>query len=203
MRQNSRSAIEAVRWFGRTGPSARHGSMGGRYALTSAPAVIAERFRTLWTTEIAPHYNIAPRQMIPVVHETGRGLPRWAKDAHIGAKLVNARAESLPACLLNPQVGLNAAKQPLKILVPFFMHICEAQQGKRMNVENPSKLVDLLESGAPQPAFDHADIRSAGHFGEIFLGYPFHRPELLEALCKGLLCIHGSSHPVGMTNKTH
>lgn len=104
---------------------------------------------------------------------------------------------------LPPQVGLDAAKQPLKILVPFFMHICEAQQGKWMNAENPSKLVDLLESGTPQPAFDHADIRSAGHFGEIFLGYPFHRPELLEALCKGLLCIHGSSHSVGMTNKTH
>lgn len=60
MRQNSRSAIEADRWFGRTGPSARHGSIGGRYALTTAPALIAERFRTLWTTEIAPHYNIAP-----------------------------------------------------------------------------------------------------------------------------------------------
>lgn len=78
--------------------------MCGRYALTSPPAVIAERFHLLWTPEIEPHYNIAPSQMIPVVRETGEGrefvllkwglIPWWAKDAHIGAKLVNARAES-------------------------------------------------------------------------------------------------------------
>jgi len=79
--------------------------MCGRYALTSPPAVIAERFHLLWAPEIEAHYNIAPSQMIPVVRETAEGralallkwglIPWWAKDAHIGAKLVNARAESL------------------------------------------------------------------------------------------------------------
>ena len=47
--------------------------MCGRYALTSPPAVIAERFHLLWTPEVAPHYNIAPSQTIPVVRETGQG----------------------------------------------------------------------------------------------------------------------------------
>ncbi len=79
--------------------------MCGRYALTSPPAVIAERFHLLWTPEVAPHYNIAPSQTVPVVRETGQGrelallkwglIPWWAKDAHIGAQLINARAESL------------------------------------------------------------------------------------------------------------
>jgi putative SOS response-associated peptidase YedK len=79
--------------------------MCGRYALTSPPAEIAERFHLLWTPEIEPHYNIAPSQMIPVVRETEAGralvmlkwglIPWWAKDATIGAKLVNARAETL------------------------------------------------------------------------------------------------------------
>lgn len=79
--------------------------MCGRYALTSPPAVIAERFQLLWTPEIAPHYNIAPSQMIPVVRDTGRGrelvllkwglIPRWAKDEQIGAKLINARGETV------------------------------------------------------------------------------------------------------------
>lgn len=79
--------------------------MCGRYALTSSPAVIAERFQLLWTPHIAPHYNIAPSQMIPVVRETEHGreltflkwglIPRWAKDAQIGARLINARAESV------------------------------------------------------------------------------------------------------------
>jgi putative SOS response-associated peptidase YedK len=79
--------------------------MCGRYALTSPPAAIAERFHLLWAPEIEAHYNIAPSQMIPVVRETAEGralallkwglIPWWAKDAHIGAKLANARAESL------------------------------------------------------------------------------------------------------------
>jgi len=79
--------------------------MCGRYALTSPPAVIAERFHLLWTPEVAPHYNIAPSQTIPVVRETGQGrelawlkwglIPWWAEDAHIGAQLINARAETL------------------------------------------------------------------------------------------------------------
>ena len=79
--------------------------MCGRYALTSPPAVIAERFHLLWTPEVEPHYNIAPSQTVPVVRETRQGrelaflrwglIPWWAKDPHIGMKLVNARAESL------------------------------------------------------------------------------------------------------------
>ncbi|KVW95891.1 SOS response-associated peptidase [Thiobacillus denitrificans] len=79
--------------------------MCGRYALTSPPAVIAERFHLLWAPKIEARYNIAPSQMIPVVRETAEGrllallkwglIPWWAKDAHIGAKLANARAESL------------------------------------------------------------------------------------------------------------
>ncbi len=51
------------------------------------------------------HYNIAPSQMIPVVRATEQGrelallkwglIPSWAKDTAIGAKLINARAETL------------------------------------------------------------------------------------------------------------
>lgn len=77
--------------------------MCGRYALTSPPAVIAERFHLLWTPKIEPHYNIAPSQTVPVVRETGQGrelaflrwglIPSWAKEASIGMKLINARGE--------------------------------------------------------------------------------------------------------------
>jgi putative SOS response-associated peptidase YedK len=80
--------------------------MCGRYALTSPPAVLAERFHLLWTPEVEPHYNIAPSQTIPVVRETGQGrelaflrwglIPSWAKEASIGMKLINARGETLP-----------------------------------------------------------------------------------------------------------
>lgn len=79
--------------------------MCGRYALTSPPEIIAERFRLLWTPELAPHYNIAPGQMIPVVREAGEGralaslkwglIPSWAREATIAMKLINARGETL------------------------------------------------------------------------------------------------------------
>lgn len=79
--------------------------MCGRYALTSSPAVIKERFSLLWAPEVAAHYNIAPSQMIPVVRAGAQGrelafvkwglIPHWAKDPAMGARLVNARAETL------------------------------------------------------------------------------------------------------------
>jgi putative SOS response-associated peptidase YedK len=79
--------------------------MCGRYALASPPEVIAERFNLLWVREVPAHYNIAPSQTIPVVRATEQGrelallkwglIPSWAKDAAIGTKLINARAETL------------------------------------------------------------------------------------------------------------
>lgn len=81
--------------------------MCGRYALTSPPEVIAQRFNLLWVPEFSAHYNIAPTQMIPVVRDTEQGrelallkwglIPSWATDPTIGVKLINARAESLAA----------------------------------------------------------------------------------------------------------
>jgi putative SOS response-associated peptidase YedK len=79
--------------------------MCGRYALTSPPEVIAQRFKLLWVPDISARYNIAPSQMIPAVRDTGQGpelvllrwglIPSWAKDPTIGARLINARAETL------------------------------------------------------------------------------------------------------------
>lgn len=79
--------------------------MCGRYALTSSPAVIAERFHLLWMPEIPPRYNIAPSQRVAAVRDTGRGrelaflkwglVPHWAKDAAIGMRFINARGETL------------------------------------------------------------------------------------------------------------
>ena len=80
--------------------------MCGRYALTSSPEEIAERFNLVWARlEASAHYNIAPSQMVSVVRDTGQGrelvflkwglIPSWAKDSTIGVKLINARAETL------------------------------------------------------------------------------------------------------------
>ena len=80
--------------------------MCGRYELHTHPAALALAFGLPYPPEIGPRYNIAPTQDVPVVRLARSGqrelaqlrwglVPRWAKDPSIGARLINARAETL------------------------------------------------------------------------------------------------------------
>ncbi|GGG28096.1 DUF159 family protein [Caldovatus sediminis] len=82
--------------------------MCGRYFLPRGPAAIAAHFETVSPLPNFPAtWNLAPTQDGLVVRrhpESGArhldalrwGLvPRWAKDASVGARMINARAESL------------------------------------------------------------------------------------------------------------
>jgi putative SOS response-associated peptidase YedK len=80
--------------------------MCGRYELSSHPAAIALAFGLPQPPDIHPRYNIAPTQQVPIIRQNaaaGRELvqvrwglvPRWAKDPSIGARMINARAETL------------------------------------------------------------------------------------------------------------
>lgn len=80
--------------------------MCGRYELHTHPAAIALAFGLSTPPSIVPRYNIAPMQQVPVVRRSQAGLrelvtmrwglvPRWAKDPSIGAKMINARAETI------------------------------------------------------------------------------------------------------------
>lgn len=83
--------------------------MCGRYTLTQSPAAIAAAFGLdlAEMPDLEPRYNIAPSQRVPVVlvdpetHQRQLRLlqwglvPSWAKDPKIGARLINARAETI------------------------------------------------------------------------------------------------------------
>jgi putative SOS response-associated peptidase YedK len=79
--------------------------MCGRFTQRHKAAEVAEYFGLEAVPDfIVPRYNIAPTQVVPVIHERdGRvalacrwGLvPFWAKDPAIGNKLINAKAETL------------------------------------------------------------------------------------------------------------
>ena len=81
--------------------------MCGRYTLATPPAVLAEHFDVQAQLNLAPRYNIAPTQRSPVIRIDADGrdlvplrwglIPSWAKDPAIGARMINARAESLTA----------------------------------------------------------------------------------------------------------
>lgn len=82
--------------------------MCGRYTLRVTPAELAEIFQVFRETESwQPRYNIAPTQVVACVRrepaDSGRHLamlrwgliPSWAKDAKLGASLINARGETV------------------------------------------------------------------------------------------------------------
>ena len=81
--------------------------MCGRYTLTAEGQTVADFFGLLEEPDLEPRYNIAPTQQIPVVLEDasseGRTLemmhwgliPSWSKDPSIGARMINARAETV------------------------------------------------------------------------------------------------------------
>jgi putative SOS response-associated peptidase YedK len=82
--------------------------MCGRYELHTNPAAIALAFGLEYPPDIRPRYNIAPMQMVPIVRVNAEGVrelqqvrwglvPRWAKDPSIGARMINARGETLAA----------------------------------------------------------------------------------------------------------
>ncbi|MEE4272390.1 MAG: SOS response-associated peptidase [Thermoanaerobaculales bacterium] len=79
--------------------------MCGRYTLTVDASLLAELFELEPPAGLAPRYNIAPTQIVPIVRhdaddarewaEARWGLiPPWAKDITIGSRLINARAET-------------------------------------------------------------------------------------------------------------
>lgn len=82
--------------------------MCGRFTLRTASSEVARQLGLLDVPELTPRYNIAPTQSAAVVRHaagapSGRELvwlrwglvPRWAKDASIGSKMINARAETV------------------------------------------------------------------------------------------------------------
>ncbi|MBO0857151.1 MAG: SOS response-associated peptidase [Chloracidobacterium sp.] len=83
--------------------------MCGRYTLHHTPREVKERFGVETIEELlAPRYNIAPTQTIPVIRRPRSSddmremagckwglIPFWAKDPKIGAKMINAKAETI------------------------------------------------------------------------------------------------------------
>ena len=80
--------------------------MCGRYRLGRGREAFKKYFGTDDDLDWSPRYNIAPTQLVPTLrqhaHEPRRILssmrwglvPSWAKDISIGAKMINARAET-------------------------------------------------------------------------------------------------------------
>lgn len=81
--------------------------MCGRFTLHSRLNLLLQQFAIEAGPELAPRYNIAPTQEVPVVRiRSGNGqrelvmlrwglVPSWAKDLAIGNRMINARSETV------------------------------------------------------------------------------------------------------------
>jgi putative SOS response-associated peptidase YedK len=81
--------------------------MCGRFTIRAAPQVLQQEFDLLDWPALQPPYNISPTQQVPIVrlHPGGSDrevtllrwglVPSWAPDLKTGARMFNARAETV------------------------------------------------------------------------------------------------------------
>ncbi len=99
--------------------------MCGRYSLTTPVEAMARvfGFPGPWPN-LPPRYNIAPTQTVPVLRAAAGGgvelaqvrwglVPSWAKDPSAGARMINARAETVAG-----KPAFRAAFRRRRCLVP-------------------------------------------------------------------------------------
>lgn len=81
--------------------------MCGRYTQSQSAEMIAQIFRVDHVPVLTPRYNIAPTQSVATILQSSTStnrqfkflhwglIPSWAKDKKMGARLINARAETV------------------------------------------------------------------------------------------------------------
>jgi putative SOS response-associated peptidase YedK len=79
--------------------------MCGRFTLATPGQTIAEAFELQAAPALKPRYNISPTQPVAAIRAAGAGrelvmlhwglIPSWSKDAAIGARMINARGETV------------------------------------------------------------------------------------------------------------
>ena len=80
--------------------------MCGRFAFYSPREAIGELFGVDFPLALEPRYNVAPSQYVAAIRADQQGqpaaamlrwglVPSWAKDAAIGHRMINARAETV------------------------------------------------------------------------------------------------------------
>ncbi len=122
--------------------------------------------------DLVPRYNIAPTQMVPVVRPSGGqrelfamrwGLvPFWAADLRIGARMIDARAETV-----STKPAFRTAFERRRCLVPSDGYYEWLREGKRkqpylMHLQDhqPFGMAGLWERWKPKTGSDESAVES-------------------------------------------
>lgn len=112
--------------------------MCGRFTLYASPEEVASLFDLPEEPVLAPRYNVAPTQPVGLVRMDPRSaqrewaltvwglIPSWAKDPSIGARMINARSETVAE-----KPSFRAAFKRRRCLVPISGFYEWQKQGKQ------------------------------------------------------------------------
>jgi len=190
--------------------------MCGRFTLRAPASVVAEQFQLFDLEPLEPRFNIAPTQPVAVVR-FGPGtrqlvwlqwglVPSWARDASIGSRLINARAESVadkPAfrtafrrrrCLVLADGFYEwrrsgAKKQPFFIRLrddrPFaFAGLWESWEGADHSVLETCTILTPAPNELMEPIHDRMPVILASDDYEQWLDPAVQKPEQLAPLLR-------------------
>jgi putative SOS response-associated peptidase YedK len=133
--------------------------MCGRFTLKQSAEGLSQVFHVDFVADLAAEYNIAPTQMVATVLQNPESrkrefkqlhwglIPSWAKDAGIGAKLINARAETVA----EKPAFRSAFKHRRCLVIADGFYEWQRQQGKkqpfyfRLQDEQPFAFAGLWE----------------------------------------------------------
>lgn len=117
--------------------------MCGRYALNATSQQLMDHFELVKSVDFSARFNIGPTSVVPVIRQSPEGervagllkwglVPNWSQDPSNGAKMNNARAETVAdkpsfggafrrrRCLI-PATGFYEWKTVGKIKQPYFI----------------------------------------------------------------------------------
>lgn len=143
--------------------------MCGRFALGVPPYTIEEFFNIDRLVDYTPSYNIAPTRMVPgIINSDGSRvmdmyrwglIPSWAKDERIGARLINARAETIA-----DKPSFRVAFRSRRCLIPAtgfyeWMKLADGKQPYYISLRNdaPFAFAGLWESWKPEDGRDSVE----------------------------------------------
>lgn len=202
--------------------------MCGRFAQRTDPKRVAKQFGVEDVPELEPRYNIAPTQEILGVSKIADGcemtfykwglIPSWAKDTSMGARLINARSETVrekPAfrqafkqrrCIL-PADGFyewqrtEGRKQPFFFRMrdesPFgFAGLWEQWKGEEGHVINSCTILTTEANEVLRPVHDRMPVILHPDDYSLWLDHDVRKLEMVEDLLRPYPADEMDSYPV-------
>jgi putative SOS response-associated peptidase YedK len=209
--------------------------MCGRFAQRSDPQRLAKEFKVVEVPQVEARYNIAPTQEILAVRELADGremtffkwglVPSWAKDTSMGARLINARSETVtekPAfreafkkrrCVI-PADGFyewqrtGGKKQPFFFYLrderPFgFAGLWERWEGQGGQVINSCTILTTTSNEVLQPVHDRMPVILHPDSYELWLDEDMRKHDLIKELLRPYPASEMAAYPVStLVNST-